>query len=463
MRLTVYPVYSILSLLALGGGPTSTLYSGRNFRDFDATREKLYFSRTPARESHQSLFCLVFMVLSHKIQLNPTLQQITAFRKACGCSRVAYNWGLNRWKELKSQGVTKIFIKDIKKEFNSVKGELFPWIFDSPKNANQEAFPDLQKALKKHFVEKGVGFPSFRSRHKHMSFHVGNDRGKIQGHIWVAPLIGVVKMFEALRWPNTKILSYTVSETAGKWFLSVTCEGNFTQEQNSGNEVGIDLGLKDFAVQSNGTRVAAPKFFRKAEKKLAKAQKNLSRKVKGSKNRAKAKRKVQKVHYRIRCQRQDFLHKLSRKLVQENQLIGLETLSTKGLARTRLAKSILDAGWGEFVRQLEYKSLQTGTVVVRVGRFFPSTRLCSCCGFKNDNLTLKDRFWVCPSCETTLDRDLNASQNILAEARRIVNEIPTTCGNSKPVESKPSTPLAQGLTLKQESLRGITTLWSAER
>ena len=390
------------------------------------------------------------MILSHKIQLDPTQDQITAFKKACGCSRVAYNWGLNRWKELKDQGVAKVSINDLKKEFNAVKGELFPWMYESPKSANQEAFPDLQKSLKKHFVEKNVGFPSFRSKHKKMSFRVTNDKGGVLGKVWKAQVLGAIRMTEPLRWSEAKILSYTVSETAGKWFLAVACEGDFRQKPNEGWEVGIDLGLKDFAVGSDGSHVKAPQFFRKAEKKLAKAQKNLSRKKKGSKNREKAKKKVQKVHYRIRCQRQDFLHKLSRKLVQENQLIGLETLSTKGLAKTRLAKSILDAGWGEFVRQLEYKSLQTGTVVVRVGRFYPSTRLCGACGFKNDNLTLRDRSWVCPSCGTTLDRDLNASRNILAEARRIVNEIPTACGDFKPVESKASTPLAQVLTLKQE-------------
>lgn len=381
------------------------------------------------------------MTLSHKIELDPTSEQESALVRACGCSRFAYNWGLSRWKELKAAGVPKVSIQDLKKEFNALKRSQFPWIYESPKDANQQAFSDLQKSLRQYFTSKGSpkkqGFVGYRTRSKSMGFYMANDKAFLSGHALKLQVIGTVKTKEAFRWPDQslKIQSFRISRYGGKWWVSVVCEGDFRTKPCLQGELGIDLGLKDFLVSSDGTRVQAHKAYQKSERTLSRKQRKLVRKKKGSKNRDKAKRRLQKAHYRVRCIRQDFLHKTSRKLVQENQLIAIENLNVASLAKTGLAKSILDAGWSEFVRQLEYKSLQTGTVVWKIGRFFPSTKTCHVCGFVNNSLTLADRTYVCPSCGVELDRDLNASQNILREARREL-ELPMANGEVTPVERR---------------------------
>lgn len=206
----------------------------------------------------------------------------------------------------------------------------------------------------------------------------------------------------------------TISKTkSGKYFASIQVERKIDEPIYQGGYTGLDLGLKDFAVTSEGKRFPNPKYFRKSERKLAILQRRLSRKQKGSKGREKARVRVVQLHEKIANQRNDFLHKLSRQLVEENQFIAIEDLNVKGMVKNHsLAKSISDSGWSEFIRQLKYKGDWYGCHIEQINRFFPSSKRCFHCGFINDNLKLSDREWTCPECAYVIDRDINAAQNI---------------------------------------------------
>lgn len=212
-------------------------------------------------------------------------------------------------------------------------------------------------------------------------------------------------------------------DAAGRYFASFVVEtdpaADLDRMPTTADEVGIDLGLTHFAVLSDGRKVSAPKFFRRAERKLGRAQQNLARKTKGSNNRKKAVVKVARAHAHAANARRDFHHKLSTTIVRENQAVYVEDLAVKGLARTRLAKSVHDAGWSAFVSMLEYKTARYGRVFARVDRFFPSSRLCSACGFKDGPKPLNVREWTCQGCGTVHDRDVNAAINIKTEGRKV--------------------------------------------
>ena len=210
-------------------------------------------------------------------------------------------------------------------------------------------------------------------------------------------------------------------DATGSWYVALTTEFEMPDAEPPApaNPIGVDLGLKDLFVLSNGERVPAPKFERRAARKLRRAQKELSRKKPGSHRREKAKRCVARLHRKVSNQRGDFLHKLTTELVREYDCICAEDLSTKGLAKTKLSRSVLDAAFGEFLRQVAYKATWNLKQSVKVGRFFPSTKLCSACGAVNAHLRLSDRRWLC-GCGIQHDKDLNASRNILAEGLRLV-------------------------------------------
>jgi putative transposase len=212
-----------------------------------------------------------------------------------------------------------------------------------------------------------------------------------------------------------------IKDAAGRYFASfvVQTDGSDVLPETTA-EVGIDLGLTHFAVLSDGRKIAAPKFFRRAERKLRKAQQSLSRKAKGSANRKKAVVKVARAHAHTANARRDFHHKLSTTIVRENQAVYVEDLAVNGLARTRLAKSVHDAGWSAFVTMLEYKVARYGRTFAKVGRFFPSSQLCSACGFKDGPKALAVREWTCTGCGTVHDRDVNAAINIKSEGHKIV-------------------------------------------
>ncbi len=292
------------------------------------------------------------------------------------------------------------------------------WLKDINSQSLQGAALNLENAFTKFFREK-KGFPHFKSRKNPLQsfsvpqfYKVDFDANKVK-----LPKIG---------WITTKLhrrfigvgKTATVSKTpTGKFYISILVD----DEQglpvksifNEKVTVGIDVGVKDFAVLSNGEKIENPKYLKNSMKRLAVLQRRLSRKQKGSKNKVKARFAVSKLHEKISNQRNDFQHKLSSKLIIENQAIALETLNVSGMLKNHcLAQSIADASWSSFVAKLEYKAEWYGKTIIHIGRLEPSTKICNVCGFHNGKLTLADREWKCPDCKTNHDRDLNAAINI---------------------------------------------------
>ena len=295
--------------------------------------------------------------------------------------------------------------------------------------ALQQSRIDLTNAYKNHFrklkkkektslrykSKKNVK-NSYRTININNSIRTESDRIKI-------PKLGFVR-FKKSREINGDIKSITVSKNIlNQYYISILVDEEINKLPESKNNIGIDLGLKDFAICSNGNIVDNPKYYREYEDKLAKEQKKLSHREKASNRYEEQRKKVFKVHQKIRNIREDFLHKLSTEIINENQVICLEDLNVKGMVKNpKLSKSISDASWSSFVRMLEYKSDWYGRTIIKIDRFFPSSKLCNNCNYKNNDLELKDRYWDCPSCGKHLDRDSNASLNILDEGLRLYKE-----------------------------------------
>ena len=348
--------------------------------------------------------------LAHSIRLYPTKAQEVFFRKACGCARVAYNYGLSEYQKILHSG-GKPSILAIKKQFNHDKKTLYPWMSETNKDANQQPFANLQTAFNR-FFKKQCKFPTFHKKGRRDSFYISNDKFDIDGMKFWVPKLGWVRGAETLRFKG-KITSATICRKAAYWFVVVSVETNqaFATCDNQA-VVGVDLGIKTLATMSDGEVAVSPKPLRSRLQKLKMLQKQASRKVKGSSNRWKANQKVAKVHYEVACQRKDVLDKLTTGLCHHHQIIVIEDLNVKGMVKNhRLALSISDLGWGEFRRQLEYKSVLHGNTVVVADRWFPSSKLCSRCGGIKDTLTLSDRTYKC-DCGLVIDRDLNAAINL---------------------------------------------------
>ena len=367
------------------------------------------------------------MMRAHKIELVPTLEQETYFRKACGTSRFAYNWGLQRWNEMYAAG-EKPNVFELKKELNAIKGEQFPWMYDVTKCAPEAALADLGTAFTNWFRDvhrKGgrrAKRPTFKRKGRcRDSFYVSNDQFVIESHQIRLPHIGFVPMREELRFQG-RILSATVSREADRWFAAVQVDVEATPVQCENQApVGVDLGILHAATLSTGKHYDAPKSLGKHLKKLRRLSRSLSRKEQGSRNRQKAKMRVARLHRRIANIRRDWTHKLTTNLTRRYGVIALEDLAVANLMQNRhLARAIADVGLGELRRQLEYKAPLRGGQVVFVDRFFPSSKTCRRCGVRNDRLALADRTFVCPACGYTDDRDLHASRNILREGLRVI-------------------------------------------
>ena len=351
-------------------------------------------------------------ILSHKIALNPTKVQEQAFVKACGVARFAYNWALGEWNKQYEAGLKPSGNK-LNKQFNAIKKEQFPWIYESPKDANQRPFLNLQAAFNRFFKKKGQ-YPRFKKKGHKDSFYVANDQFWIKNKTLKLPLIGLVKMFEELRFKG-KIMSGVVSRTANRWFISISVELEAPPKQvnPSTKTIGLDLGLKTTIVGSDGQEYQAPRPLKKYTKLLKRRSRQHSRKVKGSNNRKKSQAKLAKLHARIANIRKDWTHKVTLKLIDENQVIGLENLNVQGMmANHKSAKAISDVSWSEIRRQLEYKAVLYGREVKFVDRFYPSSKTCSKCGSIKEKLGLNERTFVCLECGFAADRDLNAAINI---------------------------------------------------
>lgn len=352
--------------------------------------------------------------------------------QACGVTRFAQNWALDYSKAYHEATGKTLSEFELQKQFNTIRKEQFPWTYNVTKWACQGGIIRFRTALDAFF--KGVSlYPVRKKRKQDCSFHIGYQTDTfVAGKRINIPNCGKVKMAEILRFPGKPKFA-TIKREGNEWyaFVGVDVMPPYRYPhpcENQTRSVGIDLGLKDYITLSTGEKVEAPKIGRKLEKKLARAQRAVDRKEKWSCNWKKAKAKVNKIHKLIARQRNQFLHDLSSRLVREYGFIGIENLCLEGMLKTNLAKSVGDAGFGIFVRQLEYKSKLAGSVVQKIDRFYASTKTCSSCNLITGSSKLSIRAWTCTNCGAVHDRDVNAALNIEREASRKYREV-IACGD----------------------------------
>ena len=355
---------------------------------------------------------------AYKFRFNPTPEQEVILAQTFGCARFAYNHMLRLRTDAWFQRQERIGYHETSAALTALKKDPeFVWLNEVSSVPVQQALRHLQTAFG-NFFAKRAKYPTFKRKDGPQSAEYTTSAFK-----WDGKALKLAKMVAplAIRFSRTipraaKVTTVTVSkDAAGRYFVSMLCDDAVEPKAEAAGKVGIDLGLTHFAILSTGEKVAAPNTFRKHETKLAKLQRRLAKKQKGSANRKKARLKVAKLHAKIADSRKDFLHKLSTRLVNENQVIAIETLAVSNMQKNRhLAKSISDAGWAEFVRQLKYKSLWYGRELVGIDRWYPSSKRCSDCGHTVAKMPLSVREWTCPECGTIHDRDVNAARNVLA-------------------------------------------------
>jgi putative transposase len=370
-------------------------------------------------------------LLAHRIRLDPNKVQASYLARAAGVARFAYNWALAEWGKQYAAckadpSLPRPSEAALRRQLNAIKHEQFPWMLEVTKNAPQMAIMQLGRAFENFFNQR-ARYPTFRRKGRDDRFTLSNDQFKVEDKRLRIPKLGWVRMREALRFTG-RIVSAAISRVADHWYASITVdtlELSLPPAENQG-AVGIDLGVSALATLSTGEQFEGPKALRTLLPRLRRLSRGLSRKVKGSRNRARAKRKLARLHARIGNIRRDSLHQLSTSITRRFHTIGIEDLNVKGmLANGRLARSIADMGWYELRRQLEYKAAWRGGQVVLANRWYPSSKLCSSCGYRLEALGLATRHWICPGCGTAHERDLNAAINLKHIA---VSSTVTACG-----------------------------------
>ncbi|MEU3889323.1 RNA-guided endonuclease TnpB family protein [Streptomyces sp. NPDC029041] len=372
------------------------------------------------------------MQLRYAFRLYPDAAQQAALARAFGCARVVFNDAVRAREDARRAGQPfptagqlsrKLITEAKRRPERSWLGEVSAVILQQSLRDAETAYRNFFASLKGTRRGPKVGPPRFKSRKdaRQSVRFTANARWNITDHGRLnLPKIGAVKVKWSRTLPATPTSVTVIKDAAGRFFASFVIDtdpaADAARMPETDRTIGIDLGLTHFAVLSDGTKIDSPRFLRRAEKQLKKAQKELSRKKKGSRNRVKARLKVARTHAKGADARREFHHQLSTKLICENQGIAVEDLSVKGLARTRLAKSVHDAGWASFINMLEYKAERYGRTLVKIGRFTPTSQTCHTCGAMDGPKPLNVREWTCTACGTVHDRDTNAAINVKTAA-----------------------------------------------
>lgn len=355
---------------------------------------------------------------AYRFRFYPTSEQEAILARTFGCARFAYNHMLRLRTDAWYQRQERVGYHETSAALTALKKTPeHAWLNEVSSVPVQQALRHLQTAFA-NFFAKRAKYPNFRRKDGAQSAEYTTSAFK-----WDGASLKLAKMAAplAIRWSRTipkgaKVTTVTVSKDAlGRYHVSMLCDDTVSAKPEVAGKVGIDLGLTHFAILSTGEKIAAPNTFRKNQAKLAKLQRRLAKKQKGSANRTKAKLKVARVHAKTADSRRDFLHKLSSRLINENQVIAVESLAVSSMQKNRcLAKSISDASWFEFTRQLEYKAQWYGRTLVSIDKWYPSSKRCSDCGHTVAKMPLNIRAWTCPECGSIHDRDINAARNVLA-------------------------------------------------
>lgn len=367
-----------------------------------------------------------------KFRIYPTTEQAILINKTLGSARFVFNYFLNlKINEYKATGKAPNY-NACSKLLTALKNTN-PWLKEPDKFSLQNSLKNLENSYKM-FFNNGSGFPKFKAKRNNKQSYTTNftnNNIEVNNHHIKLPKIGKVK-YKGYKNNNIgefKIIKATISKNnLNQYYCSITCEVDISPLPKLATKVGIDLGVKDFATFSNGIKIPNNRTLFKYEHKLKKAQRRLSKKEKGSKNFIKQRLKVAKLHQKVANIREDFLQKVTTNIIRENQIICIEDLSVKNMmtglkATSKMNKELSNVGLYKFCSLLSYKADWYGRNLIKVNRYYPSSQLCSCCGYKNTTLDLKDREWICPSCNTKHDRDYNASLNILKEGLRIATTV----------------------------------------
>jgi putative transposase len=387
---------------------------------------------------------------TYRYRLDPTDPQIALLNQFAGARRFVWNWALNRKRDFFRQTGKTLSYHALAAELTHLKQQPeTAWLRAMQAQSLQQALRDLDSAYQHFFRrvrkgEKKKGFPKFKSRKTDTPrFRMPQDV-RLDGSFVSVPKIGLIRTIVHRPLAGVTKGATFKREACGHWYVSLVTEQSLAPRTNRPvqSHIGIDLGLKSLAVLSTGETIANPHWYRTQSRKLRQAQQALSRKVNGSANRTKARICVARLHQKTRNQRNDFLHKLSTDLIRHYDLVSIEDLHVRGLAKTKLAASVFDAGWGMFRAMLTYKADRADTHLIAIGRWFASSKTCGACRRINADLTLADREWTCP-CGVHHDRDLNAAVNIDREGMRLFEhhvaagyaETQNACGDAvRPIE-----------------------------